>query len=128
MRNELHFAIEDGVLVHHFATPKTEEEALDLATEKWKCIVDFHKNNENPCGKGVRGIGGISCGLCRLYNWVCINIDNHNLICPVYRKTKFLDCDDTPYKQYACSSRFGSNDKLLEYAQAEVAFLQSLKG
>jgi hypothetical protein len=92
-------------------------EALKGSIKKWEGIV-----------KGEIMDNGIdNCPLCELYfgGYECQP-------CPVYLKTKRIDCDETPYMDWVAFWDGKSVDKTANcpesrrLAQAEVDFLKSL--
>jgi len=87
--NETLFAIKStgagDILVYRGAPPKTIDEALDVAIQKWQFIVD------HP-GTYYEGSSD-TCGLCMLYPNSCWQ-------CPISFFTGKPDCSNTPYYEY----------------------------
>jgi len=94
----------------------TEENALNLAIEKWEFILAQHKNGVPE----ISGVGSYSCALCRLYNYGPFYCDG----CPIACKTGRIFCDNTPYSNYLKAETLEGR---IKYAEEEIVFLKGLK-
>jgi hypothetical protein len=101
--------------------------ALKGSIRKWEEIV---------AGKGVDK-GGANCPLCQLTEKEYLECDK--LPCPIYTKTKMLECQGSPYPKWREHHRSNhpEEDEFLKYnrvycptcrklAQTELDFLKSL--
>jgi hypothetical protein len=99
--------IRDGVLF-----PIKPKEAMTMAIEKWKTIV-------NELKKGIiitRGDGAFTCALCHLY------IENDCSDCPVKNYTGQPYCYNTP-----CSTYSYNLNVTIKIAKDEVIFLKKVQ-
>lgn len=115
--------IGDGVeLMLDVNKVKTTRQALDASIEKWETLVKlFELGVSLPIDEG----GADSCGLCTLY----FSYENGDCKkCPIFKKTGFVECRKTPYREYADEKHDHCRPAiLLKHAKRELTFLQSLK-
>lgn len=101
---------DDNNLIYVGIMPENNKQAFDISISKWEHIIERLKE-ESPVLTG----GPTTCGLCVLY-YHYPECD----YCPIRIKTGKSGCENTPIDLW-------DNDRTLENAEAELAFLLSLK-
>ena len=71
--------------------PKGKIAAIKTAIEKWKVIFEFYEEHPDEY-LNVRQVE--TCALCHLY------IEAGCKRCPVYKRTGYIECKNTPIDQY----------------------------
>jgi hypothetical protein len=99
--------------------PKTPKEALNISIAKWTVL------SKDPT---IFSDGGpLTCGFCLYYkmsNSKDITIPTCRK-CPIYKKTKRINCLETPYRVY-CEKTLQEDSKgMIKAAKQELRFLKS---
>ncbi len=112
----------------------TEKQALAASISHWKANLKkiketivilgdsgsgFHVRTENGHKKHI-GTGASSCALCQLTGF-CAD-------CLIFLKTSAYDCEQTPYIDFLEAMKNEDIPAAIKAAEAEVKFLESLKG
>lgn len=109
----------DYHLFYQGPMPYCNHEALAISIYKWQAIV-----KEARDGHLMHDGGTNTCGLCFLHHRVDQGITCRS--CPVFEKTGFIWCHETPYSR--CTSAWVHEDiqTFLSTAEEELAFLEFL--
>jgi hypothetical protein len=102
-----------GLLYFRGSRPVTLKAALNISILKWS-IISALAENGNFLEDGARS----TCGLCMYAGDFCVS-------CPIYEKTGYRDCANTPYQEW--SHNINDAKKALQAAREELRFLKSLK-
>lgn len=121
-----YFVEGDEVEVKSGTWPKSTNGALKESIRKWEWLVEWLEKNpkENAPFASVD-----SCALCHLFYKVGSNDQASCDGCPVFEKTRGVECRLTPYISYSTNSgRYadGRQGVALAAARKEVEFLKSL--
>jgi len=115
--------INDEMVVLSGDWPKTKEGSIKESIRKYEHLLDYllyQKNHESSWNLTVPTLYTDSCALCEKYfKNGCVN-------CPVYKKTKKLCCDGTPFNKYEKAEEENDFDAAIKACKDEIKFLKSL--